>query len=373
MPLLLGDVWTVEIANKAVYPKIDGGNDWGSIDLVTDINMSDAADQLKARSYAFLDRIKITAVSGLVVNIAGGYFLRSNGSIATVTGGTFAVPASTINGIIYLDANGVRQIGTTLPGTCDPLAIFTSNATEITSLTGVRIQDINRASAISTTDGGVFKTGDVKFSLSSAVESGWYLCNGQFIDPVVEPNLFGAIGYKFGQSGALFRLPGEEDYSLVATGILSQLGDFIGSNTKEPNINQLIPHTHAVLDGFHNHGTSQTPHNHEVIDPTHSHPTIDGGHAHLLQQVRGAALNADVNDGTGAELSTQGQGSFPRTDNRSSNVSVGNASTGVTIRGANTNVTVNPSSSNIVIASSGGGQPFDVLNRSLRAYLLIKA
>jgi microcystin-dependent protein len=366
-----GDVWTAEIANKVAYPKINTLADWGSIDLITDVNMSDASDQLKARSYAFLDRIKITAVSGLIVNIAGGYYLRSDGSIATVIGGNFALPADT-SGIVYLDSNGDRQIGTTLPGIADPLARFVTNATDVVTLTGVRIQDINRASATGNESGGFFKTGDVKFSLAPTIETGWLLCNGGFLDPVTYPDLFSAIGYKFGQSGSLFQLPGEEDFTLVATATLGNVGEFVGSNSKTPNINQLIPHTHGVIDGQHTHGSSQSPHGHDTIDSGHFHNHTDGGHSHLLERVRGAALNADVNDGTGAELSTQGQGSFPRTDNRTSNISINSALTGISVKPANVNVTINSAPTGISIASAGNGQPLDVQNRGLRCYMLIK-
>lgn len=56
-------------------------------------------------------------------------------------------------------------------------------------------------------DGGGFRIGDIMWSGSANVPSSWLECDGTSLDTTTYADLFAAIGYAYGGSGAVFSLP----------------------------------------------------------------------------------------------------------------------------------------------------------------------
>ena len=71
--------------------------------------------------------------TGLTVNYTGGY-AHFNGTFTTVAGGSIALPASTTNGWLYVDIDGVVKATASLPNNALPLYQFTTSGSAVTSL-----------------------------------------------------------------------------------------------------------------------------------------------------------------------------------------------------------------------------------------------
>lgn len=127
--------------------------------------------------------------------------------------------------------------------------------------------------------------------------SGSLLCNGAEYSTASYPALFSAIGYKYGGSGALFRVPNMQGRVPVGAGAGYGMGSTGGAATVALTEAQMPSHQHGgttTYNGDHNHtpsgGGNFVAHtnagggigNGSVFLGTYSGPTTstNGGHTH---------------------------------------------------------------------------------------------
>jgi microcystin-dependent protein len=371
--LQTGDIWTETIANAAVTPVIDGQDEYGSIELVADINMSDAPTELKSKTYAFLDRFKITVNAGLIVQYEGGFYFNSVGTLVTIAANSsFALPPS-YQGLIYIDASGIVQYSNTLPTIGDPLALFTTNATDVTVLEDIRYQRLNCAKVLQlpAVAQAAFTSGDLKITLSNTVADGWLACEGQTVSALLYPDLFARIGYKYGGSGNNFVLPSVDDCQLLLTTLLSSVGDIGGSNDLILQTNQMPNHSHGVVETAHSHVGQDLGHTHTINQTPHKHTLVDPGHGHKARFHRQSS-NPDSSPNPGNAVSTTGNGGFQTIDTEVTGITMANASIAISNNEAKATVLINPAKTNVSLSPTGGSTPIDLRGKTLKVRLLIK-
>lgn len=371
--LQTGDVWTETIANAAVTPVIDGQDEYGSIDLVADINMSDAPTELKSKTYAFLDRFKITVNSGLIVQYAGGFYFNSVGALVTIAANSsFALPAN-YQGLIYIDAAGIVQYSNTLPNIGDPLALFTTDGSSVTVLEDIRYQRLNCAKVLQlpAVAQAAFTSGDLKITLSNIVADGWLACEGQTVSALTYPDLFARIGYKYGGSGNNFVLPSVNDCQLLLTTLLGSVGDISGSNDLILAVNQMPNHTHGVLETAHSHIGQDLGHTHTINQTPHKHSLVDPGHGHKARFHRQSS-NPDSSPNPGNAVSTTGNGGFQTIDTEVTGITMANATIAISNNLAKATIDIGAAKTNISLSQTGGSAPIDLRGKTLKVRLLIK-
>lgn len=104
---------------------------------------------------------------------------------------------------------------------------------------------------------GLPTVGDTKTSITTADHNGWLLCDGRQFPTSNYPFLFNAIGYTFGGSGSMFRLPdgrgrvvGHVNYSNVTLDMngsvipMHALGSNTGEETHTLSIAEMPTHNH---------------------------------------------------------------------------------------------------------------------------------
>jgi len=166
--------------NNPVF--VTTADDDGEIPKITDNDLSDASDQIKAGWYAFRDGLKVTAGTGLVCNFAAGSVTLPLGTIQAITAGTITmVPGttSTTTNYIWVNTSGSVVTGLTYPTVSLPLASVVTASGAISSITDLRprfmVQPV--ASAIKVF-GGTGEQGN--YSLASGTASlsdGFYYYN----------------------------------------------------------------------------------------------------------------------------------------------------------------------------------------------------
>lgn len=110
--------------------------------------------------------------------------------------------------------------------------------------------------------------------------SGWLFCDGTLRNTADYPNLFGAIGYRFGGSGAQFATPDCRGRVSMGAGngpglTARTLGELGGYESINLTAGQMPVHSHSASG-------SQPAHTHPIVDPTHAHGVYDPGHAHSV-------------------------------------------------------------------------------------------
>ena len=161
---------------------VTNADDDGEIPKITDADLSDGSDQIKAGWYAFRDGLKVTAGSGLVCNFAAGSVTLPLGTIQAITAGTITmVPGttSTTTNYIWVNTAGSVVTGLTYPTVSLPLASVVTASGAISSITDLRprfrVQPI--ASAIKVF-GGTGEQGDYTLASGTATLSdGFYYYN----------------------------------------------------------------------------------------------------------------------------------------------------------------------------------------------------
>jgi len=136
----------------------------------------------------------------------------------------------------------------------------------------------------------MFQAGDLKQSFAAAPPSGWLLCDGALYSVASYPELFGAIGYTYGGSGASFNVPDCRGRGLVAAGQGGGLTNrALGARGGEENhvltTAELASHNHTgatqATSVDHYHSFSGTTGN---DSPDHAHSGTTAGdypdHAH---------------------------------------------------------------------------------------------
>jgi microcystin-dependent protein len=367
--LQTGDTWTEEIANGVASPRIGTANEWGEIPLIRDEDHDLDPTQQFTIVNKYLNRIKCSVTTGLQVAYTSAYVL-SNKQLFLIEAGTLSIPINSL-GFIFIQNAEVR-FNTVLPDVCLPLAIVQTNSSNVILLTDIRHQAIEREQSYSLPPQiQPFKTGDLKFTLQPVLEAGW-LRAGIFVNSLEYPELFAIFGYRYGQSGTNFKLPGDEDLTLGFAGSPGSLGMTAGTNTAQLDLNNLPRHSHSYRDFGHNHAINDPGHNHFVNDGGHNHQVNDPGHGHQSANLRAAALNSNENDNVGAEISSQGQGNFLRVEPQTTGIRLTRANANISLNGALAGVTNQPSTTGIQINEVGNSQPISTLNKRLRVYWLIK-
>jgi microcystin-dependent protein len=103
--------------------------------------------------------------------------------------------------------------------------------------------------------------------------SGWLSCQGYSLSTTTYANLFAAIGYTYGGSGANFTIP--DFRGCFLRGFDGGRGlDFQGSRAAGTyQASYLTDHNHTVIDPQHSH---------TIFDPQHTHGAVTGGHSHTV-------------------------------------------------------------------------------------------
>lgn len=157
----------------------------------------------------------------------------------------------------------------------------------------------------------------------AAAPTGWLLCDGSSYATATYPNLFAAIGYAYGGSGANFTVPDLRGRIPVGknAGTFATLGATGGSETHTLTNAEIPIHNHGGTSGATSAGTpagSITVNPSGVIttgtesnDHSHSGTTsLTGAHTHTVNVVgSGGALSEDR-----VTISTTGAQSTPYTD-----------------------------------------------------------
>jgi microcystin-dependent protein len=89
--------------------------------------------------------------------------------------------------------------------------------------------------------------GTIKTFAGTVIPTNWVLCDGRTLDNTLYPDLFTAIGYKYGGSGSNFNLPDLRSKFIygVAQTDLSDLGATGGVSTVVLDLTQIPAHAHA--------------------------------------------------------------------------------------------------------------------------------
>lgn len=162
---------------------------------------------------------------------------------------------------------------------------------------------------------------------TTAIPTGWALCNGTTVNGVVTPDLRDKFVVGAGNS-----------YAVNATG---------GTTTNTLSTANLPSHNHGVNDPGHSHGVSDPGHSHSVNDPGHGHGVSDPGHAHGA--LFGNFFNT-VNSNVGYVSTFGGGGSSIYQTSVT-----GGSGTGIGINAAGSNISLNGSATGIGIYGSGTG------------------
>ena len=116
-----------------------------------------------------------------------------------------------------------------------------------------------------------FNVGEYKWSSRTGDFAGWIKCDGRSLSRSEYPELFTAIGTRFGaDDNATFKIPDIRGRVMGCIGTGNgltprNLGDIMGAETHLLTINEMPSHTH--------NGTTNTngSHSHTINDPGHSH------------------------------------------------------------------------------------------------------
>lgn len=116
--------------------------------------------------------------------------------------------------------------------------------------------------------------------------SGWLICNGASLATTgTYANLFAAIGYTYGGSGANFNLPNLIDVFPFGGGNTVAVGGAGGEVSHTLAESEMPSHKHSITDVAHSHGAYQAAHSHYVYQDAHSHSANQDPHNHSVNGV----------------------------------------------------------------------------------------
>lgn len=269
---------------------------------------------------------------------------RNSSGIYSVPAGTAAVTNTDISSTAYnaflTDISSAMTNSVNVQGTAPMLAAFNGG--------GFAIQNI--ANGVNPTDAATLLQAQsaippgmiMPYAVNPATPpAGFLICNGASTSTVTFAQLFAAIGYAYGGSGASFLLP---DLRGCFVRGFDNGRAIDHSGTRAVNAFQassIINHFHTFSDPGHTHGVNDPTHAHGAVTGAHSHTVSDPGHAHTLT---GAVIN-----GTGP----LGSGIFGATNTTIATTAV---ATGISINAVgNIGVTVSNAATGISIAAAGTG------------------
>lgn len=99
---------------------------------------------------------------------------------------------------------------------------------------------------------GIAPTGSIVIwgGSTTNIPSGWLLCNGASLDPLIYPNLFNAIGTTFGGNGfTSFIVPNLTDRFVVGAGTTYTVGAKGGESTHVLTVDEMPAHSHVSKAG----------------------------------------------------------------------------------------------------------------------------
>jgi microcystin-dependent protein len=211
--------------------------------------------------------------------------------------GVYLLPASDVNPPIagtVIDpvayAAEMQDIANELTNSLDRLGRSPMQA--ILAMAGFRIANVG--APVAQTDaarladfGGYLPPGAIQDFAMNMAPSGWLVCDGTSYATSAKPNLFAAIGYTWGGSGANFNVP-----------------DFRGTSRRTWDNGKGLDPSRVFgsyqADMFASHVHVQNPHTHAITDPGHIH-AIDPSSVFNGAQA-GAGFNA-MDSGGGATRS----------------------------------------------------------------------
>jgi microcystin-dependent protein len=192
---------------------------------ISAIALGTAAGQNNQGSYS----IAIGAGAGQTNQVANSIILNASGTPLNAT--TYGLFASSIRNTRGFEAN----------------LVYNNNTHEI-------CYDLYSAP---------YDIGDFFYSISSNSDfDRWLLCDGRSLSVIDYPQLFSVMGYSFGGSGSVFKLPDPRGRILGLKGQGSglsnrTLGENVGAETHTLTINEIPTHNHALIDIGHSHTITQ--------------------------------------------------------------------------------------------------------------------
>jgi microcystin-dependent protein len=269
---------------------------------------------------------------------------RNVGGVYSPPVGTYGVSGTPISSSAYdtfindLSAEITNSLN--VQGTAPMLATLNMGSFKI-----VNAADPIAATDVATkeyVDGSIPPGMVMAYAYLSSAPAGWLLCDGSSLSTTTYANLFTAINYAYGGSGANFNLPDFRGTFLRGQDQGRGL-DFQGNRaTGAYQASYLINHFHGVGDPGHAHGVSDPGHTHGASTGGHSHGVNDPGHFHsggfstssgFFGLGSSSPFNSSVNTGTSATgISIQAVGNL--------GVSVSGAFTGIGIFVSGTGVYV---------------------------------
>lgn len=156
----------------------------GHYPKITNNDLSDAAGQIKPEWTTFRDALRVTAGSGLNVNVQAGSVTLPNDTPFSVAGVTLSLTDNAIN-YIYINESGQALASTTYPIVALPLARITTAGGTISSSivdSRPRYRVESQAGAVKIF-GGTGDQGDYTLSATETFDKGYYYFRNFTINP----------------------------------------------------------------------------------------------------------------------------------------------------------------------------------------------
>jgi len=271
---------------------------------------------------------------------------RNGSGVYSPPTGTYGVPNTVISSPAY--DTFVNDIGAEITNSMN----VQGSAPMLAPLNMGAFRIINAASPVAATDVVIKSYADavvspgfiMAYATDSSAPTGWLICNGASLSTTTYANLFAAIGYAYGGSGANFNIP--DFRGCFLRGFDDGRGlDFQGSRLPGTfQASYIVNHFHAVVDPSHAHGVNDPSHAHVVSQSPHAHLISDPGHAHTVPNST-IGVGTNIQPGSGFNInastttSTNATG-ITGTSAINANVAVNGAFTGIGINAAVTGLAV---------------------------------